>query len=132
MSDDVTILNVCSTNSKNLSVFIAKNLLNIAVPINRPNQPVIVDRDTADLLGRIANNLSFATELFNMVVSELSEWKKLKISKNYDLYSKEQIEMTITDLNAKHEILYRTVQTLSNKYEASSRQITVMNDYRRQ
>lgn len=121
---EINITNICVVTPTDLAIYISRRMLNVYVPVASPNQPLIVTAANATLLGDVSNRLSFATEMWTMIRAELGKWKKAK--KRADKESKLQIEDTIEDLNAKLEILYRVIQALNNKYEAISRQNTIL------
>lgn len=122
---NLSITNICIVTPTQLAIYISRRMLNVYVPVASPNQPLIITAANATLLGDVSNRLSFATEMWTMVRAELGKWKKSK--KRADKDSKPAIEDTIEDLNAKLEMLYRVIQALSNKYEAISRQNTILN-----
>ena len=121
---DINITNVNNVTPNELAVFISTVLLYTQTPVSTPNSPLVINNTTADLLGIYANNLSFATELWSMIRAELSEWKNKKriADKEYKLNIESQIEI----LTAKVEMLYRAIQALQTKYEATSRQVTIL------
>lgn len=121
---EISITNIGDVTPTQLAIYISRRLLNTYVPVAALNQPLIITADTANLLGDFANRLSFATELWSMVRADLGRWKNKKRRASKE--EKPDIEDKVEDLNAKVDMLYRVVQSLQNKYEATSRQVTIL------
>lgn len=115
----VTVTNVIEAKTVELAIFINSHVLSYKLPIHTVNSPLSVRDDLIPLLSIHSNNKAYVNELYNIILSYLYEQKKFKRTKNpghnADFYS---------DLEAKLEILYRTMQTLDRMYEATSRLMT--------
>ncbi len=120
----ISITNIGKASPTELAVYISRRLLNSYVPVAAPNQPLIITADTANLLGDFANRLSFATELWSMARADLGRWKNKKRRATKE--EKPDVDEKVENLNAKVDMLYRVVQSLQNKYDATSRQVTIL------
>jgi len=117
--DPVTIINVLDKPPHQIAAWLSTYILSDRLPQYTTNSPVSVLTDIVPRLSRYANHHSFCVELYCMVISAYFEQKKYKRGGtgnfNEDIY---------TDLEAKKEILYRTMQAVDRLYEAASRLMT--------
>lgn len=125
--EEISVTNVGIVTPTQLAIYVSQRLLNTYVPVARPNSPLIVTSDTANLIGDFSNRLSFATELWSICRGILTDLKNKKRHVE-DKDNKKQIEDQIETLNSKIDILYRVIQALQNKYDATSRQVTILTD----
>jgi hypothetical protein len=108
-----------------LSIWISNNLLNIRLPVPGPNSTLNIQTDILPLMATISNNMSLATELYNVCVGAKAPWTiKKKLAGAED---KTLAENNITTLGAHVDILYRTIQTLDAQRETASRLMTGTN-----
>jgi len=117
--DPVTITNVLDKTPLQVAQFLNTHVLNNKIPQYTANSPLNVLEDLVPRLSKYANDHSYVTELYNIVISAYFEQKKNKRSGNNGFN-----EDAYTDLEAKKEILYRTAQALDRLYEAASRLMT--------
>ena len=117
--EPITITNVLQKRSRDVAGYINTSVLNNKIPSYTANSPLSIQTDLIPLLGLYANLKSYVTELYNIVYSEYCEQKSNKKNKknefNDDYY---------VDLEAKKEILHRSIYALDRLYEAASRLMT--------
>ena len=101
MVHEITIMNVLRVTPLELSFWVSQYLLNdVKLPSSGPNQQIDV-HDILPLLPILANKSVFATELYIQCMGAKPTATKLLDD-----------VMNTTNLNAKIDILYRTIQTL--------------------
>jgi len=117
--EPVTITNILDLEAIQVSNFLNAHVLSNRLPPYTPNNQLSIQADLVPRLGKYANDKAYCTELYNIIISKLYEQKKHKKNKagEYD----GDIHL---DLEAKKEILHRTVYALDRLYEAASRLMT--------
>lgn len=115
----ITITNILKEKPEIIANFINVNILNTYLPAYTANSEIDVKHDIIPRLSKYSNDKAYVTSLYLVVCSALYEQKKFRRIKS-DLRDEE----TFTDLEAKAEILYRTLQAIDRMYEASSRLMT--------
>ena len=102
MVNNITILNVLDVTTDELAEFIAASLMaGIQLPSPNPNQPIDVINSVFPLLPALANRSIFATELYVRCMGAKPRATKLAGD-----------VMNTASLNAKIDMLYRTIQTI--------------------
>jgi hypothetical protein len=109
MVDNITILNVLKVTPLELSFWISTNVLNdVKLPTPGPNSPLDINNDLMPLLPLLANKSVFITELYIQCMGA----KPLATKLADDV-------MNTTNINAKIDVLYRTIQTLEGCRETA-------------
>jgi hypothetical protein len=109
MIKDVTILNILEVTPLELGFWLATHVLNdIQLPSPGPNQTLDINKDIFPLLPKLANKVAFVTELYIQCVG--AKPGSTKANDNI---------MSTANVNAKIDILYRTVQTLESCRETA-------------
>ena len=117
--EPITITNILQKSAQELAAFINMSVLVNKVPLYHPNHPLSIVEDILPRLGKYSNDRSYVTELYNVIIAEYFSQKGLKKDKD------NRFDDTIyLSLEAKKEILYRTMQALESMYEATSRIMT--------
>lgn len=111
MITDVSILNVLSVSTVDLSLWLCTNVLeNAKLPENAINRTISIEEIMA-LLPSLANKCTFVTQLYCMCVSAKPlSVKRLGAEANED-------PLSTVNINAKIDMLYRAVQTLESTRE---------------
>ena len=116
--EPVTITNILTIECIKVANFLNAHVLSNKIPPYTPNNQLSIQADLVPRLGKYANDKAYVTELYNIVISELYKQKRNKKNKSdYDGDAH-------LDLEAKKEILHRTVYALDRLYEAASRLMT--------
>lgn len=122
----ITILNILSVPPDQLSIWVSKHLLSVRLPENITNSTFDVRAEIVPLLPLLANRISFATELYNIVVGNKPGWAKSKRDK-----TDTRADDVVAILTANIDILYRTIQTVYAQYEMASRLMTGLSNFER-
>lgn len=118
-SEDITVLNVLVKPPEEVAQFVNVRILRNYIPSYTPNNPLSVETDLLPRMTKYCNDKAYLTELWNIVTSALFGQKKAKRIKSND-----RDEGYYTDLEAKNEILKRSVYQLDSYYETASRIMT--------
>jgi hypothetical protein len=116
----VTAVNILQVRPEELAQFINICILRNYIPDYTPNTPLSVENDLMPRLSKYCNDKGYLTELWNLVTSALFDQKKFKRIKD----TENRDEAYYTDLEAKDEILKRSVYQLDRYYETASRLMT--------
>jgi hypothetical protein len=119
LSDPVTVVNILLKAPEEVAQFINTRILRNYIPDYTPNSPLSVENDLMPRMVKYCNDKAYLTELWNIVTSALFKQKKAKRVKSED-----RDEAYYTDLEAKSEILKRSVYQLDSFYETASRIMT--------
>jgi len=117
--EPLTILNVLDQKPENMAGYLNTHILSLKLPVYTANQQVSVPTEIIPRLSVYANNRCFVTELYNIVIAQYFKQKSSKRN-DKDNYN----DALYVELDAKKEILYRTMQALEGLYEAASRIMT--------
>jgi len=101
MVTSVTVLNVLEVKALELAQWVSANILNVSLPEHGPNRQINVEAEIMPLLSITANRLVFTTELYIICMGA-----KTLATKGVDDV------MSVASINAKIDILYRTIQAL--------------------
>ena len=114
----VTVVNVLQKSPIEISNFLNTHVLNTYLPSFTPNHQVDIKTDLIPVLAKSANDRAYVGQLYNIVVSAYYQQKINKKNKtDYD----GDVHL---ELEAKKEILHRSVYSLDRTYEAASRLMT--------
>jgi hypothetical protein len=103
MIDNVNILNILEVTPLDLSIWLSNSILSgVRIPVPNANQPLDINNDIMPLLPIIANHIMFITELYCCVMG----------SKPLATKSTSEDPLSTTNINAKIDMLYRTIQSL--------------------
>lgn len=119
LGDVITVTNVLEKMPEEVNNFIITHILNNKLPTYSPNQTLDVNYDLRPRLAKYANDKAYVSELYLIVYTAMFNQKKYKRTKD-----DRRDEGTYSDLEAKVECLYRTMQALDRLYEACSRMMT--------
>lgn len=120
---EVTIENVSSVDLVEFATWVNRNIMSIRIPVPGPNHALSsVIQSVIPLYADIPNRMGIATELYGMVSAEIANMKRDKAGLDGDM--KKEMEKALVDVNARQDILYRCIQTLSAQYEGASRLMT--------
>jgi hypothetical protein len=120
IAEPITVTNVLQKKKHELANFLNVHVLSNKLPPFLPNYPVDLRTEIVPRLAKYANDRAYCGELYNVVISAYYDQKINKENKqNYD-------KDAHLELEAKKEILHRTVYALDRLYEAASRLLTGM------
>ena len=119
--EPVTITNVLTLHSQQVAAFLQSHVLSNRLPPYTPNNPLSIKDDLVPRLGKYANDKAYVTELFSIVLSAYYVQKAHKKNKDAKYDGDAHLE-----LEAKKEILHRTIYALDRLYEAASRLMTAI------
>jgi len=117
--EPITVTNILNVEPEQVAYFMNRHILSNKLPQFTPNHQVSIKGDLVPRLAKFANDRSYVTELYNIVISGYFKQKEFKRGKA-DLFDPD----AYNSLEAKKEILYRTAQALDRLYEAASRLMT--------
>lgn len=119
LAEQITVINVLTKAPEEVAQFINVRILRNYIPDYTPNSPLSVENDLLPRMTKYCNDKAYLTELWNIITSALFGQKKAKRTKSND-----RDEAYYTDLEAKNEILKRSVYQLDSYYETASRIMT--------
>ena len=119
----VNILNVCEVDPIKFAMWVNYNLEGLRLPRPGPNGDVTGGM-IAPFLAELSNRVQFATELYNTLAGYQANIKAEK--KELGKLLGAGLEKMNTLLEAKKDVCYRTIQSLTNQYESASRLLTAL------
>jgi hypothetical protein len=117
--EPITVTNILEKRPEELAGFLNTHVLSNKLPIYTANHQVSVSSEIVPRLSKYANDKAYVTELYNIVIAQYFKQKSSKRN-DKDNYN----DSLYVELDAKKEILYRTMQALEGLYEAASRIMT--------
>lgn len=121
---EVTIENVADIDIHEFAIWVNRHIMGIRIPQPGPNVALSsVVQLVIPLYADIPNRMGIATELHGTMVAIVATMKRDKANPTLaDM--KDELTSALIDANARVEILYRCIQTLSTQYEGASRLLT--------